>query len=546
MTANDSFSSVNGPTDSDSLNLLATGRFPPLAEAFLLGRSRELLAPVRFLAPGEHPTATDSPVNVDRRALSRALAEANDRHGHPRARQLADDLADPSTCVVITGQQPGLFGGPMYTLSKAVAAELWAARLREMGQPAVALFWVATEDHDFRETSRATFLTAGGARTFDLGDDRQPLVPVGRRVLGPEVSRILAELRQAIPGERFGDWLAELEDWYAPDARFGDAFAKLMVRVLGPRCPLLVDAMLPELKRAQRPWMRQIVEERIELATAFESRDHEIIAKGYPLQVRPQQGASPLFLEHEGQRRRIEWRGTAEFRLRGEESFKGSVEDLLGIIDADPGRVSPGVRARSAIQDAVFGTYLQVLGPGEMSYLPQAAPLFDLLGVTAPRVTLRPQILVLDERQRTRSVESGIGIPQLLDPAFDLDRWLAPPEDMGFLEVAEEELEALLGALQGPSLSLDGNLERPLKKTADQMWRALKAYRSKVTAAASRQDATQRARLEALRESCLPFGRLQERVVVSVQFPARYGDDLVEAIFEQMNLDPTKLSIVTP
>ncbi len=310
VTANDSFSSDTTPADLEELNLLAAGRFPPLAEAFLRGENLDLLAPVRFLGPEGQPVGDGLGTTPGRRELAEALRQANDQYGHPEARELAARLADPSTRVVITGQQPGLFGGPLYTLSKAVAVHLWAERLEAAGEPAIALFWMATEDHDFRESSRATFFTTEGVKTFDLGEDQQPLVPVGSRVLGPEVKRVLAELRQAIPGDRYGDWLTTLGQWYAPEVRFGEAFARFMVHILGDRCPLIVDAMLPALKLAQSPWMQRIVEQRFDLTKAFENRDHQIIAKGYPLQVRPQPGTSPLFLEHGGQRRRIEWRGT--------------------------------------------------------------------------------------------------------------------------------------------------------------------------------------------------------------------------------------------
>ena len=546
MTANDSFSSGTNPIDTPGVNLLATGRFPPLPEAFLEGRNLDLLAPVRFLGSGDQPAGNCAATAPDRGELAEALEEANAQYGHPEARQLAKELADPATRVVITGQQPGLFGGPLYTLSKAVAAQLWAERLRAAGEPAVALFWMATEDHDFREVSQATFFTAEGTSTFDLGEDKEPLVPVGLRVLGPEVKGVLAKLAQIMPGDRYGDWLTLLGQWYSPEVRFGEAFARLLVYLLGMRCPLIVDAMLPSLKAAQRPWLKQIVEQRVGLAEAFEARDHQIIGEGYPLQVRPQQGASPLFLQHGHQRRRIEWRGSTGFRLRGDESVKGDVAGLLQIIEEEPARVSPGVRARSAIQDAVFGTCLQVLGPGELSYLPQAAPLFGLLGVPAPLVSLRPQVLVLDERQQAHLTESGLGLERLLDPAFNLDAWLAPAEETGFVKSAEEQLEALLEGLREPSMVLDGNLERPWEKTSDQMRRALQGFGKRVTAAASRRDATARTRLATLRSSCLPQGKPQERIIAASHFPGKYGDDFVAAMFQQMRLEPANLHIVTP
>lgn len=546
MTANDLSSSGTDRAERPKIDLLEAGRFPPLVEAFLRGQNENLLAPVRILVPGEVPTDDCRSTSSDRRQLALALAEANQGYGHPAAERLADELADPATRVVITGQQPGLFGGPLYTLSKAVAVSLWAERLRAAGEPAVALFWMATEDHDFKESSEASFFTPKGLRTVDLGEDQEPLVPVGLRKLGPAVSEALADLHDTIPGERYGEWLDRIGGWYTPEAGFGESFAGLMVGLLGERCPLLVDAQLGALKQAQRPWLRQIVLQRETLGEAFSERDRLITEAGFPLQVRPQPGSSPLFLLHSHQRRRIEWRGSNRFGLRGDPSFEEGVERLLEIVDDEPERVSPGVRARSVIQDAVLGTCLQVLGPGELSYMPQVAPLFELLDVPAPWVALRPQILVLDERQVSKVIDSGISFEDLLDPSLDADALLARTEDTEFLGTAEASLEQLLEQLRGSSLALDAQLENPLKKTAAQMQRALETFGSRAVAAAARRDEVARGRLEKLREVCIPGGRLQERVIASSHFPGKYGEGCVAAMFEQMSLEPTNLRVVSP
>ena len=150
------------------IDLLEASLLPPIPSAFSRGERRELLTPLSFI--GDPDTASLPAPEVDRGELATAMQVANAGYGHPAAEELARKLADPATRVVVTGQQPGLFGGPLYTLSKAVAAVLWADRLERAGQPAVAVFWVATEDHDFREVSSSTFLTGEGARTFGLGE----------------------------------------------------------------------------------------------------------------------------------------------------------------------------------------------------------------------------------------------------------------------------------------------------------------------------------------------------------------------------------------
>lgn len=546
MTAIDSSLLALDPSDAMTVNLVEAGLLPPLAKALLEGSAAELLSPVRFQAPGGAPPTAPAPAD-DRRELGTALAAANDAYGHPEAEALAGKLADPATLVVITGQQPGLFGGPLYSLSKAVAAVRWAERLEKAGQPAVALFWVATEDHDFRESSRATFFTQSGPETFDLGEDRSPLRPMGLRELGPEVDRVLAELREAIPGDRFGSWVDQLGQWYRPENGFGDAFSGLMVYLLGRRAPLMVDSLLPALKQAQAPWMRRLVVQRHEVAAATAERDAAIEAAGFSLQVRPQPGASPLFLLHEGERRRIEWQGEDRLRLRGVPKVERDVEWLLAVIDREPEKVSAGVLARSAIQDAVFGAGLQVLGPGELAYLPQVAPLYTLLGIEAPSVALRPQVLVLEEHVSKKMAGGGLPLPALVDPDLDLDEQLAGSVGEEFLGPARQQLETLLAGMEGPALELDTGLAGPWSKTGEQMKRALESFSGRVKAASARRDQMARQRLETLRDTVRPMNKLQERVIAASHYPGKYGRGFSEAMLEQLDeQDPITLQVVRP
>ncbi|HEY6324516.1 MAG TPA: bacillithiol biosynthesis BshC, partial [Thermoanaerobaculia bacterium] len=399
------------------VDLVAAGLLPPLPRAFLGGSDLDLLAPLRFLAPGQLPSIAASPAARagpagagSRAELAAALLASNRAYGHLGADGACKRLADPATRVVVAGQQPGLFGGPLMTFAKLVAAARWAAALEAAGEPAVAVFWVATEDHDYAEVASATVLTADGPRSFDLGLDTQPLLPVGMRALSPAVTEVLRAIAEAVPGERYAEWLRTLARWYQPDARFGEAFCRVMAHMLGRRCPLLLDAMHPALKQAEKPWLARLIERRAQLAAALARQDAAVQARGYELRVNPQPGASPLFLLRHGQRRRIEWRGDEGFALRGtvgadraagaggadDKAGAGGVGELLRILDENPSVVSPGVLARPAVADAVLGTTLQVLGPGELSYMPQAAAVYGVLEIAAPYVALRPQTLVLD------------------------------------------------------------------------------------------------------------------------------------------------------
>lgn len=550
MTANASSSSVTSPPDLQALlrvDLAAAHLLAPLPVAWLAGRDRDLLEPLRFLGSDAlPPLPTTKPAGSGRRELAAALAVANRGYGHPDADRLAGRLADPGVRVVVSGQQPGLLGGPLYTLAKILAAARWAAALEAAGEPAIAVFWVATEDHDWAEVSGTVVLGSDGPHAFDLGPDPEPLTPVGMRTLGPEVDRVLRGLGEAVPGERYAEWLRTLARWYRPDARFGEAFCRLMVHLLGPRCPLLLDAMLPALKAAERPWLRRLVERRGRLEAELARRDAAVEARGYPLQVSPQPGMSPLFLFRHGERRRIEWRGDDAFALRGREDGGGTTAELLEVIAENPGVVSPGVLARPAIQDAVLGTTIQVVGPGELSYMAQAAVTHAVLEVEPTFVALRPQTLVLETKQRERLEELELPLATLLGGRGALDRWLAERDGGDLVGPARQRMEGALADLRGPAVAADPGLERPFEKTREQILRALDLFGEKVVAAGARKNEVVNRRVQQLRDACVPSGQLQERLVSSAHFPGKYGPELVAGYWEQMRLDAAHLQIIEP
>ncbi len=535
MTANDSSSSAIAPIDR--LDMVAAGWLPPLPTAFLSGRDRDLLAPLTFLAPGELPAGIGPA--VERAALAEGLALANTGYGHPRAEQLAAKLADPATRVVVTGQQPGLFCGPLLTLTKMAAAARWAEAIEAAGQPAVAVFWVATEDHDWAEVAQVGMLAGGEITHLQLGEDLSPLVPVGARVLGQGLEQVYASLAAVQPGERGQRWHRDLARWYSPEALVGEAFHRLAVHLLGEHTPLLLDSMLPAVKQAQRLWLRRLVEERQGVDAALAAADRRVEERGYGLQVRPQRGLSPLFLLHQQQRRRIEWRGDDRFGLRGLADFEQPVASLLETIAENPVAVSPGVLARPAIQDAILGTTLQVMGPAEMSYMTQVAGIYRHLGLEAPHTTLRPQAMLLEPRPAAQLQELGIELPRLL--TTPLDRLLSDSLGGDLVGPARQVVDQTLEQLRQPALDLDPGLERPWRKTRDQIGRALDQLASRVAAANARRHQVQHQRLERILAAVMPGGKPQERVLSIAHFGGRYGRDFATELYRQIGLDPRVL-----
>jgi len=532
------------PTPSPlDVDCLATGLLSGPARAYVEGRDLDLLAPLRFLPAGETPTGPAP--EVDRAAVAAGLATANAAYGHPAARELAAKLADPATLVVATGQQTGVLGGPLLGWVKAAAAVRWAETLETAGRPAVAIFWMATEDHDWDEIARLALPTTDGLRELGLGPDEQPLAPVGLRTVGEGIGELLDEIETLYPAPWSRAALDALRSGWHPRARFGEAFARQLASAFGARAPLLVDAMLPELKTAERAHLERLVEARGELARRTAEREREIEDRGRKLQVAAQEGASPLFLLRGEARRRVEWTGDDAWSLRGTKETH-PVGELLEAIRGNPAAVSPGALARPAIQDAVFGTFLQVMGPGELAYLPQAAPAYDILGLRAPWTSARPSALVLGSKGRRRLEALGVPLADLLSDPDDVERRLGERGGGGFVAGTRERIEALVAELEAPALAIDPVLGRAHRKTAGTVGRALDRFAGKVARAAARRDEASHDRLRRLLAECRPGGRPQERVVAALHFALRHGDGFGRALLEGLGLDPRRLSVIDP
>ncbi len=527
-----------------------TALLPPLPRALLTGEAASLLEPAKLLrfpeTLGEPRAELSSDRLASRREVAAALAEDNRRWGHPDADSLAQRLADPDCRVVVTGQQPGLFGGPLYALSKMIASVRWAEQIQHNGRPAVAVFWSATEDHDYREVTAVEVLCRGEPRRFGLGADPEPLRPVGERRVDEKMPALIEELRGVDDRLAWHRALDLAADCYSPGVTLGEGFARLMIALLGEKAPLILDARQPTLKRAQVPYLRRVVERRHEITEACAARDNAITSAGFSLQVIPQPDSSPLFVVEDGERRRVLWTDSDSWSLRGLEDQQ-PISTLLDRIADDPESVSPGVLCRPVVQDGVLGTDLLLLGPGELSYFTQVAPLYPWLEVEPPRVALRPQVAVLAPRHlawmHDLAVE-GIDPEWLVASEAALERRLAQSHGEDLVGTCHQDLRQRFDEISAAVLALDGNLERPLAKTRQQIQRAMATLAGKVSAAAARQDEVRHRRIETVRESLLPGGRLQERRLNSLWLLGRFGAELAPAIAAQLGLEDDVLHIV--
>ena len=168
------------------------------------------------------------------------------RNAPPRAREAGRLLADSRTVAIVTGQQAGLFGGPLFTLLKALTALKLANQVsRDHSVPVVAIFWIDAEDHDWEEIRSCTVFDADlTPRTVSLPPrpGAEP-APVATIKLDDAVVGVLDETERVLPPTAFReDLLAELRRSYAPGTGMADAFGQWLEQVLGGRGLVVYDS----------------------------------------------------------------------------------------------------------------------------------------------------------------------------------------------------------------------------------------------------------------------------------------------------------------
>ncbi|MEM7234377.1 MAG: bacillithiol biosynthesis BshC, partial [Planctomycetota bacterium] len=292
-------------------------------------------------------------------------------------------LADNETRCVVTGQQPGFLGGPLYTIYKAVSAIAIARELEaQTGRPHVPVFWVAGDDHDYDEI-----------KTFRLGADQTFTLPGqgGRRPLATipvdePIEDVLESVRIALKDMRYGERAIELCDLYR-GRNLASGFAAVLSELLGRFGLLILD---PERVRSlARPIFRRVIDDPVAILAACERGAELVAASGIPPFVRPR---LPLFLVEPTdtgslERHHLTWRdGSLAIDGGGRSLSQG---ELLTLVDESPERFSPGALLRPFVQEVALGSLVTVGGPAELGYFGQLPPIAESLELETPRSALR-------------------------------------------------------------------------------------------------------------------------------------------------------------
>ena len=428
----------------------------------------------------------------------------------------------------LTGQQVALFGGPMYSMLKAVSAVGLAEQASQSGTEAVPIFWLATEDHDLNEVNHALIPGSDGKPRLLLATAHGVAgAPVGDFRFGAEIEPLVAEAAELLGDSTVSD---ALRDSYRPGESFGSAFGRLFARLFGDLGLIILDASDPELRPIAEPILRAALLGAGEINQALLDRGVALRDAGYHEQVKVTSSSTLLFQKKNGARLPIH-RANGSFTVGQEYVAR---EDLLAQLAASPQDFSPNVLLRPVVQDHLFPTLAYVGGPSEVAYFAQAAVVYEkLLGRVTP-VLPRFSATLVDARAQRLMSKYHVSLADLFAGPEHTRELLAtrslPPGLQSQFDQATAALTAALEAVTKSLETLDPTLVEAASRSGSKILYQLQHLRSRAASAELRRAEEVGQHADWLSSALYPNKDLQEREISGISFVARHGLPLLQEL----------------
>jgi bacillithiol synthase len=460
----------------------------------------------------------------------------------PRTLENVARLRDGAFALV-TGQQVGLFGGPLFSMFKALSTVKLAQEAREAGLDCVPIFWLATTDHDLDEISHVSVLGPDGSlHKLSSTTHGLPDAPVGTVTFGPEIEPLVEAAAGLLGDSEVTKFLREA---YRPGENFGSAFARLFSRLFADWGVILLDASDPELHRIAAPIYSAAIERASELDEALLARGRELEAAGYHEQVKVTPSSTLLFTLRDGARLPIHRQSRA-----GEESFvvkhQGKDEtisqvEMLRRVASNPEQFSANVLLRPVVQDYLLPTLAYVGGAAEIAYFGQGAVVYKALLGRATPILPRFSATIVEAKPQALLERYGLALPDLFQGPDVLRETLAkhalPSDLQAAFDQAESSLQQALGSIQQSLERLDKTLVEAAANAGSKMQHQLEQLRARAARAELRQSEVLGRHAELLGNALYPDKVLQEREIGGVYFVARQGQALLQNLYNTLRTD---------
>jgi len=491
---------------------------------------------------------TGTPLSVAPRGpIASILKRQNEQFGcGATTQENIQELRHDNCVAVLTGQQVGLFTGPLYTVYKALTCIRLADELRSRNMRAVPIFWMDSEDHDLAEVLRVATADSEGRpallncaeRLF--GSAVPPSCSVGPLVLGDGIGDCLSEYTAGLAAHEWSHQVRrQLESAYAPGHTLARAFACAMTELFSRHGLIFFDTMDPEAKRLARPVVERAIVSAAEIRAALRERGDALHEAGYHRQVNILEDSTVLFVVDDGGRKALTSQGSV-FGLRHTPT-EWTGDQLIAQLDDRPESFSPSVMLRPLVQDYLFPTVAYVAGPAEIAYFAQIETLYRLFGRRMPAIWPRAAFTLLDH-ETTGLIERHA--LEFTDCFSERDRLIEKmlagsghSEAVQEIRLLKSYLDRGLADLRPQVVSVDLTLGPALDNARRKILFNIDRLARRAVRLEAEQDRVMQRDAERIMSACYPLGSLQERIYGIYPFLARYGPSLIDQLYGLIRIE---------
>ena len=483
---------------------------------------------------------------IDRQKLCDVLYEENKKlGGNVKTLVNIETLRGKDCLAVVTGQQAGLFSGPVYTIYKALSTVKMVEQLSEEGIKAVPVFWIAEEDHDFDEVKKTIYLNRSGnikVSKFDPDKDFED-VPVGYIELDDSINKVIEALFKELPRTEYSKFLQEsLEKSYQNGETFSNSFARFLSEVFSDYGLIMVSPLNPELKKLCWPIFSEAFQRSDEIIQRILEKNEQLKKGNYHSQVLVEENSFPFFLQN-NERERLALRKNLENEdliiQKTKESLNRS--ELYELAKSYPQALSPNALLRPVVQDFLFPTLTYFGGAAEIAYFAQNSAIYEVLERPVTPIRHRAAFSIVSGKNRRNLNEYNLGLVDLFKgqektSARIVEEFLSNDVAVTFEDV-ERSINNKLDLLEKSLKTVEPTLSQNLSNRRKKIDYHLDSLRKKYHRAEIKKDEIFQRRIKSIYNDILPSKGLQERSLNVINFLNIYGDNFIKWVYESIDLE---------
>lgn len=476
-----------------------------------------------------------------RKALVEVLRGINRPYGMPPETEAnLEKLSREETVTVITGQQCNIYTGPFYTISKALSTIKISQFLRKMlNRPVVPLFWMESSDHEYSVVNHIYLPVNHEPKKFTYGGDVTNQQPVGGLKLESNFSEFSCKLQSSLPANDFYDAVVRLMDEaYYPGAKLGEAFGRMLTRLLGRWGLIIIDSENVELKRLAAPIIAHKIEEKGRINQLMTEQSEVLERENYEQQIKVRSELLNLFIMKDNNRIPLTLLG--EVLANGEEKMGLTDEELVSLAQEHPERFSPKVAFRPIVQDFLLPNIVYVGGPTELAYFAQLKKVYEFFEIEMPIIWPRASATLMDAGIKRHIQKIDIQPEDIFRKYGELLKEmmekLAKKEYDKFFRDAEARVDDLILWMKDRLTQIDPLLTEQYDKSFNKIHYQVESIRQKTLNRLTGKNQYMVESLKTIQNMLYPRKRLQERTYNILHFLSLHGFWLMDYVMENLDI----------